>query len=218
MPDITIAGATFRNVPSIDIPKDGGGTASFVYEDGSKSITENGTHDVSGFAEAIVNVSGGGGDPTYVHGEFTTQSTSGVQTITIPHQGSTTAYLVKVFINVKGGLYNPNTDWYSLVSRYSVGIWSAVKINTDTPIYNTAGDNDNSSINITYKSSSSSATAYAYAGAINNLFYSTQDPTNTSMNCVKMYNRRQLKIYVKGTSGYGFVPNTTYEYAAVYSS
>lgn len=30
MPDIVIAGATFRGVPSIDIPKEGGGTASFT--------------------------------------------------------------------------------------------------------------------------------------------------------------------------------------------
>lgn len=59
MPDIVIAGATFHDVPQIDIPKDGGGTASFTYENGTKSITENGTHDVSGFASAEVNVSGG---------------------------------------------------------------------------------------------------------------------------------------------------------------
>ena len=57
MPDIVIAGATFRNVPQIDIPKEGSGTASFVYEDGTKQITENGTGiDVSGYASVDVAV------------------------------------------------------------------------------------------------------------------------------------------------------------------
>lgn len=56
MPDITIAGATFRNVPQIDVPKDGGGSASFIYEDGTKQINTNGTHDVSGYLNAQVSV------------------------------------------------------------------------------------------------------------------------------------------------------------------
>lgn len=56
MPDITIAGATFRNVPQIDVPKDGGGSASFVYEEGTKQISTNGTHDVSGYLNAQVSV------------------------------------------------------------------------------------------------------------------------------------------------------------------
>lgn len=60
MPDIVIAGATFRNVPQIDIPKDGSGTASFVYEEGTKSITENGTGiDVSGYSTVDVDVPSG---------------------------------------------------------------------------------------------------------------------------------------------------------------
>lgn len=57
MPDIVIAGATFRGVPQIDIPKEGSGTASFVYEDGTKQITQNGTGiDVSGYAAVDVAV------------------------------------------------------------------------------------------------------------------------------------------------------------------
>lgn len=56
MPDITIAGATFRNVPQIDVPKDGGGSASFIYEEGTKQINTNGTHDVSGYLNAQVSV------------------------------------------------------------------------------------------------------------------------------------------------------------------
>ena len=59
MPDIVIAGATFRSVPQIDIPKEGSGTASFVYEDGTKQITENGSNiDVSGYAAVDVAVPG----------------------------------------------------------------------------------------------------------------------------------------------------------------
>lgn len=69
MPDIVIAGATYPDVPQIDVPKVGGGTASF-YANGAgtlitKTITENGTYsaeddDADGYSEVTVNVSGGG--------------------------------------------------------------------------------------------------------------------------------------------------------------
>jgi len=59
MPDIVIAGATFNGVPSIEIPKSGGGKASFFAVDGSLTVTENGTYDVSTLAQIVVNVSGG---------------------------------------------------------------------------------------------------------------------------------------------------------------
>lgn len=54
-------GSQFNNVPSVKLPKTGGGLAEFFDVGGSQSITSNGTYDVTTLAEVDVNVSGGGG-------------------------------------------------------------------------------------------------------------------------------------------------------------
>lgn len=60
--NIKIAGASYSGVPFLDIPKsDGSGDARFHDCTGSKTITENGEHDVTGLASILVNVAGGGG-------------------------------------------------------------------------------------------------------------------------------------------------------------
>lgn len=216
MPDITIAGATFRNVPSIDIPKDGGGTASFVYEDGSKSITENGTHDVSGFAEAIVNVSGGGGASNYVHGEFTTLAETGVQTLNIDYLGN--GYPIAIILTVKGGLTSANnTNWRTIIAQYAVGTTIIVKRDfTTRPLWQ-AGPEENCTVVAVYKSSSANATALYTANASVKL-YTKKNPTgDISYNCVRIYDNTVIKVFIQDTS-YGLQKNTDYEYRIIYSS
>lgn len=64
--NIKIAGASYTGVPAINVPVTTGGTATFYDCTGSKEVTQNGTVDVKGLAEIIVNVassSGGGGLP-----------------------------------------------------------------------------------------------------------------------------------------------------------
>lgn len=57
--NITWLGASYSNVPAVELPKTGGGTATFYDDTGSQTYTENGTYDVTGLAEAVVNVAGG---------------------------------------------------------------------------------------------------------------------------------------------------------------
>lgn len=59
--NVKIAGASYTGVPAIDVPMAAGGTARFYDCTGSQNITENGTVDVTGLAEVVVNVAGGGG-------------------------------------------------------------------------------------------------------------------------------------------------------------
>lgn len=60
--NITLLGASYSDVPAVDLPQTGGGTARFYDESGTKTITENGSGiDVSGYAAVDVNVEGGGG-------------------------------------------------------------------------------------------------------------------------------------------------------------
>ena len=59
--NISWLGHDYTDVPYVDLPKTGGGTATFYDDTGSETFTENGTYDVTGLAEAVVNVSGSSG-------------------------------------------------------------------------------------------------------------------------------------------------------------
>lgn len=60
--NIKIAGASYSGVPSIKVPlSSGSGDATFYDCTGSKTLTSNDTYDVTGLAEVIVSVAGGGG-------------------------------------------------------------------------------------------------------------------------------------------------------------
>lgn len=60
-PTISLMGATYSDVSGVELPISGGGTASFPFVEGSDTVTQNGTYDVTALASLIVNVSGGGG-------------------------------------------------------------------------------------------------------------------------------------------------------------
>ena len=60
-PNISLLGAIYSGVKGVSLPKQGGGTATFPWVEGSETKTQNGTYDVTNLAELVVNVSGGGG-------------------------------------------------------------------------------------------------------------------------------------------------------------
>lgn len=68
MANITLLGASYTDVPAVDLPKTGGGTVRFYEDEPSdlttKTITLNGTYDpdddsADGYSEVTVNVQGG---------------------------------------------------------------------------------------------------------------------------------------------------------------
>ena len=59
-PNISLLGATYSGVSGVTLPKQGGGTATFPWVEGSDTKTANGTYDVTNLAQVVVNVSGGG--------------------------------------------------------------------------------------------------------------------------------------------------------------
>lgn len=74
-PNISLLGATYSGVPGITLPTSGGGTATFPWVEGSQTVTENGTFDVTALAQMVVNVAGGGGSGLeYEAGTWTPES------------------------------------------------------------------------------------------------------------------------------------------------
>lgn len=59
-PSISLWGAVYSAVPGVTLPTSGGGEATFQWVEGSQTISENGTYDVTALEEVVVNVSGGG--------------------------------------------------------------------------------------------------------------------------------------------------------------
>lgn len=60
-PNISLLGATYPDVSGVTLPTQGGGTATFPWVEGSQTVTQNNTYDVTNLAQMVVNVSGGGG-------------------------------------------------------------------------------------------------------------------------------------------------------------
>ena len=184
---------------------------------GSETKTANGTYDVTNIAELVVNVSGGGGASNLVTGKFTCQTTTGAsQTVTIPYSGS--GYPVAVMVYPSEGGYNSAGALYSLVHRYVVTEFFAVKaVPTSSPTYATSGTQNQAHVVSRYKSSTSSATSYSSGASTTANFYSSSAPTASSTVCLRFSDAKTMKVFVAASS-YGFHAGTEYTYVIQYSS
>lgn len=216
-PNISLLGATYSGVSGVELPKQGGGTASFPWVEGSETKTQNGTYDVTTLAEVVVNVSGGGGATNFVQGEFTTQSTAGVQSVSIPYTG--TGYPIMAYVVIKGGAYVSGTAWYNSVQRYAIGVWAMSKsVMSSAPTYSTSGTANQAVTMSIYKNSTSTSTTYTRTSAMNTNTFTSSNASNAAATAVRFKgNAKTLSIYVN-TSSYGLFPSQDYEYFIVYSS
>lgn len=218
MPDIVIAGATFNGVPSIDIPKSGGGTASFFAIDGSQTVTQNGTYDVSALAEMVVNVSGGGGSSRTIIGTFTGTEV-GAMDVTIPYTGNGYPITVNIFVT-EGIINNHIGRFYYLINSRTTGVCCAVKSEMDTePTYSSGDGEKNDAVVLTrYKNSNVNTTSFSNSGGKVN-FYNNADGEASGTGVAKMKSRTTLSVYIKEESNtYGFMKNIEYTYVITYSS
>lgn len=190
--NIALQNAIYNNVPAVDLPISGGGTArfydvpcvhgQFTAKSSAGVQTINVPYNGSGYPVAIC---------IYVAGGCYNSSNS------------------------------VNATWYNLVQRYGIAEFFAGKTNSDTaPNYGTTGGNRNSApIMARYKSSTSSPTTYSVGNSLQTAIFSSSNPSSTnSYTVVKMSNAKTLNIYVTGGSNYGFVSGIKYDYYIVYSS
>ena len=108
-PNISLLGAVYPSVAGVTLPKQGGGTATFPWVEGSQTVTENDTYNVTNLAQLVVNVSGGGSSPwTLIKSQentVNTTSTSAATAVTISCGSaiSTADKIVWVHIRDKAG-------------------------------------------------------------------------------------------------------------------
>ena len=219
--NITLMGANYSAVPGVQLPKTGGGTALFTDVTPTTAAAADVAQgkiffDATGAQKTGTN-SGGGGASNFVHGEFTTQSTAGVQTVTIPYTG--TGYPIMCYIVIKGGAYVSGTAWYSSVQRYAIGVWAMSKsVMSSAPTYSTSGTQNQGVTMSIYKNSTSSSTSYTRTSAMNTNTFSSSNATNAAATAVRFKgNAHTLSVYVN-TSSYGLLPSQDYEYFIMYSS
>lgn len=169
------------------------------------------------FPTAISNIPTTGGASNLVQGTFTTQSSAGAQSVTIPYTGS--GYPIAAMVFVSGGAYNSAiSTWYNSVQRYAVGQWTMSKsVTTSTPTYSTSGTQNQGVTTAIYKNSTSSSTSYTRTSGMNTNVFSSSNATNAALTCVRFKSSTLLSVYIN-TSSYGLLPSLEYQYIIVYSS
>lgn len=223
--NIELMGAVFPDVPSILIPQHEGGLVSYVdVTDTTASASDVATgkyfYSADGARTAGTNSGGGGGASNVVQGTFTTESTSGAKTFTIPYTGN--GYPIYFALWVDGGVYNDtesgNTDWYNLIQRYAIGFFSISKSRiTTAPTYSGSVADNYGTVALIYKSSTTSATSYTRASSVTASSYSSADASTSSPTSVRFKNNGTTVSYFVASNSYGLAANTKYAYIAVYS-
>lgn len=154
------------------------------------------------------------GATNVVEGTFTTGSTSGAVTLTLPYTGN--GYPIMAMVWVDGGIYEPDTTWYTTIKRYAVGLWDFCKRDSDTPTYTGSGNNNAGVIRVMYKSSASSATSISSATSNSTNVLSGLSASAAQNNCVRFLSATRLSYFIAGTS-YGLMPSVKYRYIVYYS-
>ena len=244
---VTLWGATYNNVPAIDVPS-GNDVARFIdpspttatdpdvlsgkiyfKADGTQSTgtgTGGGgsvTQDQDGFI-VLPPTGGGGGVTNIVQGTFTTGSTTGASSFTIPYSGSGYPIMLSVYVN--GGIWNNtsggDSSWYALAQRYAIGSFMILKQETNTePTYlsSTSLTNNLAFVYLCYKNSDSDSTAFSFVGGKGVVSFNGSDATSAQNDVMKFKNGTTVSYYVAtSSSSRGLAPNTTYAYIVVYSS
>lgn len=215
--NIDLLGVEYSAVPSVLLPKHGGGIAQF--DDTTISSNAASASDIANGKLAYVNNSLVTGTfiPKLVQGEFKTGSSAGTKNVNVDYNGN--GYPIALVVVIKGGAYNSsNTAWYDLVQRYAVGYLVIVKSEmTTTPTYTTSGTNNGGTVCAIYKNSTSDSTSYSRNSYMGTNLYTSYDASNQWSTCVRWKSNKQFQVY-QNSSNYCLPFNMDFQYFVAYSS
>lgn len=180
----------------------------------NKGVTVPSSTTLDGYATLIDSISSGASN--LIQGEFTTGSSAGYDSITLPYTGN--GYPIACIVVIKDGAYNSSVSpWYSEIQRYAVGQWTMTKSNmTTSPTYTTSGSQNQGVTTAIYKNSTSSSTSYTRTSSMSSNVYSSSNASNSAALCVRFKSNTTLSYYVN-TSSYGLLPEQEYSYIVIYS-
>lgn len=170
-PNISLLGATYSGVSGVTLPKQGGGTATFPWVEGSETKTQNGTYDVTTLAQLIVNVSGGGGSGlTYETGTYTPTADTTRPTISFANTHSTTPFFVALY-DASGASTSVanNICFFSFVDIYRYfgdsfpSSANAIRYAAITYIYRSSSTSTLTGIQCTYNSDDTGSSSTSYS-------------------------------------------------------
>ena len=175
--------------------------------------------DVSSYATATVNVSGGGGASNIVTGTFKfSPSSASAQTVTLNYSGS--GYPIVCAIVLDDGVLNET--YTNTIARYSIAQYFMTKTYIDqTPTYTTSGNANMGAVASVYKSSTSTAATLTRTNNASTNTFSSSNSSGSTTTCVRFKNKTTMSVYVganSGTSRYGFFYGLQYRYWVIYSS
>ena len=125
-PNISLLGAIYSEVSGVTLPKQGGGTATFPWVEGSETKTQNGTYDVTSLAELIVNVAGGGGSGlVYETGTYTPTADTARPTISFTNTHSEAPVLIAMSDTSAASGITSNSNlvfmWFDMYKLFGSG-------------------------------------------------------------------------------------------------
>lgn len=220
--NITLMGASYSDVPAVELPKTGGGTVLFS----DPSITTAIASDVASgktflLADGSIGTGtasgGGGGASNVVTGTFK-YTAEGWHTITLSYTGN--GYPVSAVIFVASG--KDGGTFASAIRRYAISNYLVVKNNcTIAPDYNNTS-NDANYQNYVYKNSTTDASNVTHTGNGTSIYRTDESTTASGGYAFRISGQKEIKVRcvdtTHNTSRYGFLVDIDYTYVVVYSS
>ena len=212
--DIAIAGVNYSEVPSISIPKQTSGNASFYDISDTTAVASDVASGKYFYTASGVKTAGtaSGGTSNRFSGSFTTPSAGSIAyNLNIPYTGN--GYIIQLDVWIDGGLQGSGAS-----ATRDMGLYQYLKSDTETaPDYSSQEIAQNYYSGYAYYRSSN---GWSSSGGPNNRKARNINASNSS-SAATLYIKSQTVIsyYVRKTdvTEYGLLPNTKYWYLITYS-